>query len=299
MSPTALEACALVDRIRDEERRTVWTREFEESLAGCDTGNIYPGMMFSLAKGRLEGTRLWNIVQRMPKGALLHAHMDAMIDVEWLFEQALATKGMYLYAPEALCSASALQSAPFLFAFSSEPPTQASSIWQSNYVPSTRVPVTQAAESFPDGGQAGFLTWLKDRCTITPSESVAHHHGLNAIWDKFRAAFVILGSIIFYEPIFRASVKRIFEKCLADGIRWVDLRAAFVFEYRRHGSDTPEEGYEEVIRVLGEEIERFQNTKEGKDFWGARMIWTTIRAFGKKQIVESRSSVVESRCHLD
>jgi hypothetical protein len=42
-----------------------------------------------------------------------------------------------------------------------------------------------------------------------------------------------------------------------------------------------------MLEHMEDEIEKFKKTEEGKDFWGARMIWTTIRAFNKKQVVES------------
>ncbi|KAI9820142.1 MAG: hypothetical protein M1832_003849 [Thelocarpon impressellum] len=287
LSSTALEACAIVSHIRDEELRTVWTREYEDNLGRDEPGDVYPGMMFSLAKERMEGTKLWNIVQRMPKGALLHAHMDAMIDVDWLLEQALSTPGMHIYASEPLCSPRAMEKATVLFSYSPSSPRQETSIWDSDYAPSTRVLATQAAETFLAGGRQGFVAWLRNRCTITDKESLAHHDGPNAVWQKFASTFIILGSIVFYEPIFRASVRRIFRECLDDGVRWIDLRAAFVFEYRREGSEAAEEGYEEVIRVLGEEIDLFKASDEGKRFWGARMIWTTLRIFDKRQIIES------------
>jgi adenosine deaminase CECR1 len=35
-------------------------------------------MMFNAAKSHMEGTRLWEIVSKMPKGALLHAQYVAM-----------------------------------------------------------------------------------------------------------------------------------------------------------------------------------------------------------------------------
>ena len=38
---------------------------------------------------------------------------------------------------------------------------------------------------------------------------------------------------------------------------------------------------------MGDEIEKFKASEEGKEFWGARMIWTTIRQFGKKGVIES------------
>ncbi len=289
LSGTAMEAAAIVAEIRRDEQRNLWTTEFEDRLAQeKDVGNIYPGMMFTLAKERIERSKLWKIVRRMPKGALLHAHMDALVEVDWLFDQLLSTPGMHMTSPEALHTETALEGAPISFRYLKSTGSTEHSIWSAQYESSAPVPVTAAADSFPNGGRSGFLEWLRGRCTITRRESLEHHLGPNAIWQKFSSTFAILGSIIFYEPIFRAFVHRMCRQLLDDGIFWADLRAAFVFQYYREGADNPEPDYKEVIRVLGEEIDNFKSSAEGERFWGARMIWTTLRAFNTDDITESR-----------
>lgn len=72
----AREACAIVGQIRFEELQTIWTGDVEEALAKQRGENIYPGMMFALAKDRMEATKLWEIMRKMPKGALLHCHVE-------------------------------------------------------------------------------------------------------------------------------------------------------------------------------------------------------------------------------
>lgn len=42
-------------------------------------------MCFTLAKERMERTELWKIVKKFPKGALLHAHLEAMVDSKLCF----------------------------------------------------------------------------------------------------------------------------------------------------------------------------------------------------------------------
>lgn len=78
---------------------------------------MYPGMMFGLAKERMEETKLWKIVRRMPKGALLHAHMDAMVDFDYLYDVLLKTPGMHIKAAKPLADAAALEAATFGFRF--------------------------------------------------------------------------------------------------------------------------------------------------------------------------------------
>lgn len=79
--------------------------------------NTYPGMMFALAKEKMEKTKLWNIVKRMPKGALLHTHMDALVDLEWIFNALLETPGMHIYCEQSLHNPESQEFAPIRFKY--------------------------------------------------------------------------------------------------------------------------------------------------------------------------------------
>lgn len=299
LTPLALEACAIVSRIRAEERHTVWNDH------AAMNGHVFPGMPFTLVKGRLEETKLWGILTRMPKGALLHAHFDAMIDVDWLIGQAFVTKGMAFWAEGKLVSEqddeSKMQDSnqvPIGFRFMGtdwEEAASAPSIWSSDYIPEICVPVKKAADSYPFDGRAGFKHWLVQRCTITGAESLDLQKGLDAIWQKFGSCFPIVGSILHYEPIFRAAVQRLLGQLLDDGIRWVDLRAAFVFDYYRDGHTTPEADYDAYFHAFGDELAKFKASPRGARFWGARFIWTTLRRHAKRQIVDNMKLCIASK----
>lgn len=222
-SPIAHRAADIVSRIRDEEKRTIWNAQAEEDLATSEGLAPFPGMMFTLAKQRLETTRLWRIVQKMPKGSLLHAHLDAMVDFDYLFGVLLDSPGMHFAADEPLSNETALANAGVHFRFRKAETSQ-KSVWEEGYVPGQFRLLTTAADEFPDGGRTGFLKWLKARCTITLTDSMEQHHGIDAVWRKFASCFVVTNTIIHYEPIFRAFLKRLMSSLLADGIYWIELR---------------------------------------------------------------------------
>ncbi|KAL8813335.1 MAG: hypothetical protein Q9223_000172 [Gallowayella weberi] len=284
LTPLAAAACAIVSRIRSEEHRTIWTNNHLDDMATPGV-NHYPGMMFPLAKRRMERSKTYQIVRRMPKGALLHAHLDAMIDADFLVDRVLATEGMVIQASQPLRTAEARKQASVSFQYSKSSDFTASSIWADNYQPQQLVPAKVAADSFPHGGREGFTAWVVERSTITADESLNHHHGLDAVWEKFRSCFKILGSMLRYEPIFRASLQRLFHQLRADGLRWAEFRMAFVAKYWKEGHDQPEEGQEALFQAFDEELNKFQATEEGRDWWGCRFIWTTLRIYGKKEMV--------------
>ncbi|KAL9596687.1 MAG: hypothetical protein Q9219_005646 [cf. Caloplaca sp. 3 TL-2023] len=284
LTPLATAACAIVSRIRAQEHQTIWTDNHDDGEP-TPAINHYPGMMFSLARKRMEQSKTYRIVRRMPKGALLHAHMDAMIDSDFLVDQVLVTEGMVMQASQPLNSAEARKRASVTFMYSSASGDAASPIWTNDYAPGALVPAATAADSYP-GGREAFKAWIVSRSTITPAESIDHHHGIDAIWKKFGSCFTILGSMLRYEPIFRASLQRLFRQLRDDGLQWADFRMAFVAKYWREGHQHPEEGQEALFQAFSEELEKFQATEEGKGWWGCRFIWTTLRINGKREMVD-------------
>ena len=286
LTPLANEACAIVSRILVEEHQTIWTSDFQDDLARQEGVNLHPGMMFALARDTMEKTKSWQIVKKMPKGALLHAHQDAMIDMDWLIDEVLGTEGMVMVAEEPLCGPKARAQGEVIFRYSKRPLVTAPSIWSEQYQASHPVSMEEAAASFPDGATEGFKTWLKSRCTITSEESIKHHHGLDAVWRKFHSCFPLLNSMEYYEPILRASMQRLLQQLVDDGLRWVDFRLTFAVDFRLEGCEEVSKDSNDLVRVFSEELQKFKATEEGKNFWGYRFIWTSLRSWGKRRIVD-------------
>ena len=280
----AAEACSIVNQIRFEELQTVWSSTEAEKDQNSAQTPVFPGMKFHLARDRIAKTKLWKIVRRMPKGCLHHCHLDAMVDQDWLFREALGTDGMHMSSEQSLHSTENRQSAPFTFRYTKKLSNPNASIWSESYPPNAWVPLAATAESFPEGGTEGFIQWLKGRCSITPDDSIKHHHGVDNVWRKFIYCIMVTASIMYYEPIYRKYLAKFFQELMDDGVHYVDMRAAFHFEYRKQDCEDAEDDYMEPISVLKEEIEKFQSSEKGKSFWGARMIWTAVRSFEKRDI---------------
>ncbi|KAF6832572.1 adenosine deaminase family protein [Colletotrichum plurivorum] len=293
-SPIVRRAAAIVARIREEEKKTTWTAQAEEDLATSQGMAPFPGMMFTLAKPRLETTRLWRIVQKMPKGSLLHAHLDAMVDFDYLFDVLLKTPGMHFAADEPLSNPAALETSPVSFRFRNAE-SSSKSVWEDGYVPGEFRLLTKAADEYPDGGREGFLRWLKSRVTISLTDSVEQHHGIDAVWRKFERCFGVTNTLIHYETIFRAFMRRLMEKLLADGIYWVELRFTWPLNYCRDGQEEPEKDYNHMFQVIEEEVARFKSDPANAAFWGVRTIWTTIRHLPTRDIIESMDNCIATK----
>ncbi|KAJ5544617.1 hypothetical protein N7535_006989 [Penicillium sp. DV-2018c] len=298
LSPIAARAAKIVSQIRAQEQQELWTTGLDEATAHQADEILYPGVMFNLAKGRMEKTKLWKIVEKMPKGSLLHAHMDAMFDIEFLIDQAFSTPGIHMYAPKPLITDKDYEEAPVLFHYSSQPLEASENkpgVWSETYEADSLISIQKAASTFPRGGEKGFREWLMSRCVLLPEHSYHHYHGVDAIWSIFTRSFPIVDSILMYEPIFRACFRRLLGQLAADGIRYVEFRIAFVFQFRREGNDKPDEDYFGWCRVVKEVLAEFKETEEGQNFYDARIIWTTLRRFSNDGIVKSMKECIQTK----
>ncbi|KAL4913789.1 hypothetical protein BDW62DRAFT_191893 [Aspergillus aurantiobrunneus] len=281
LPPVAKRACEIVSQACAWELAQIQQDGYQSD------GIPHPRLMSDRAKVRLECSDLWKIVRHLPKGSLLHGYLPAMIDTDFLIDQAFATPGIHVSAPNPLITQRDYQEAPFVLQYCSRSTgglPNKPTLWADSYEPSTLIGLQSAAASFPDGGEAGFRKWLKSRCTPAPQHSHSTLGGSRAISDLFNLRFPIINSILQYEPILRTCLRRIFSQLAADRIRYVEFRIAFTFQYVLEGSDEPERDYTGWFRIFQEEVERFRGSEKGKEFHGARVIWATMRGLSNRDI---------------
>lgn len=275
----AARACDIVARIRDQEFRQMLGKHRD----GSDDSS-----------SPAETSRLWKVVQKLPKGSLLHVYLHAAVDIDFIVNEALTTPGLHICASQPLAQGEDCKSVPFHFRYSTRRASESEArpnIWTGTYHPGALVPVSEAASSFPDGGEPGFRLWLQQRCTNTQRES-GQSTGTNETTTFSEVSLPILNSLLSYEPILRSCLRRIFRQLAANNIRYAELRNVFSAPFTLEGANTPEDGYTAWCRVFQEEVEQFKRTDEGRSFHGARVIWATLRSLPTKQFVQSMQECV-------
>ncbi|KAI9889762.1 MAG: hypothetical protein M1814_004964 [Vezdaea aestivalis] len=288
LSPTGEEAHNIIRRLRRHEASKFWSRP-----------PLYPGMPFALARPLIEEkSRLYKVIRRLPKGALLHVHLNAMMRTDILIEGALEEPGMCMWADGGLTE-DTMHDVSIGFCYApgkarvNSP--KAADIWEKGYRKGMKVPVREAAEKFPYGGKEGFVAWLRSRCAFTATESISQSRGVDCAWSKFETIFGVVEGLFQYEPIFRRCLRQMFKDLVDDGVKWVEFRMCFVGPYRRHGSKKDEVGHEEMVAALWEEINIFTHTEEGKGFWGVRLIWTTLRSMISSDVLDDMLECIQAK----
>jgi adenosine deaminase CECR1 len=97
-------------------------------------------------------------------------------------------------------------------------------VWEDSYQKDSFLLLSQVADQYPDGGRQGYLKWLKNRCTLHLEDSTEQHHGIDAIWRKFIKCFIVVATIIHYEPMWRLFLRRLMSLLMEDGVTWAELR---------------------------------------------------------------------------
>lgn len=294
LSPTAQRADNIVRQIRQYETDYYWR------VAGTPDDEYkerFAGEVFPLARPYIANTTLWKIVKRMPKGALLHAHLSAMLPYEKLVEIIIHTEGMMIASSQPVDTDDAKMNATITFSHSNatSPEPQSPDIDSPDYIPGTKIPVTTAAANF-QGGEAGFLEFIKMKTTVPPEESIRHELGVDEIWRRFQACFGPTGSMLEYEPVVRKFYQTLFSDLANDGINWVEIRSGGSSGKLVHdGQEDVDPNLDVWWTVLVEEIDKFKATEEGKNFWGVRIIWSDSRGKNRASITKSMKIALQRK----
>ena len=113
---------------------------------------------------------------QMPKGALLHAHLDATVNPEILLKLALQYPALHVRIHEPLNTSNLSINLPEMRALPQDQFSQLSSLTNASYLLGSWVPLQKARDSFDLGGQEGFDKWVIGAMTINPAEAYGTHN---------------------------------------------------------------------------------------------------------------------------
>ncbi|KAK7033986.1 hypothetical protein VNI00_012415 [Paramarasmius palmivorus] len=276
--PAEQEADQVIRRIRAIEANSIWTADYPS------IPHPFPGMEFLTGRTIIVQTKLFNILSKLPKGALLHAHLDGTVNVSVLLELALKHSAIHVCATEPISDKNFTSALPQFKAFAASELSDVGNVvglTDATYRPSSWIPIQRARELFHAdlGGPEGFDRWVTRSLTIDPSEAYGTHNTSTKIWSKFQTTFMVASPLVRYEPILIEYIRQFIVSSIEDGISYVEPRVNFMYKsiISADGQEIPHRQlvviFDRVVREIKEELKR--DGKEG--FIGARIIYTTVR----------------------
>ncbi|KAG5654130.1 hypothetical protein H0H81_007182 [Sphagnurus paluster] len=224
---TETHADQLVRKIRAEEASTIWQQPH------ASIPHPFPGMEFLTGKEIIVKTKIFELLRKMPKGALLHCHLDATVNASVLLKLSLQQPALHVRVSERLASSNI---GTLLPEFRALPPHECSNkrgITDGSYEPNEWVSLGIARKHFDQslGGPEGFDRWVIGAMMINPVEAYQTHNTVKKIWEKFSSIFLVSTGLIRFAPIFPEYIREFFNSSIQDGISYIEARINFLYEY--------------------------------------------------------------------
>ena len=159
-----------------------------------------PANSFFKVKKHMEETPLFHLLQRMPKGGLLHIHDLALPSAHYIVDEAIQQPDCYVY-----------------WGVNKDHYVKGQlHFFSPDKVPQGYVSVGKKAQEDPQFRDElyGLLTFSQELYTDTVN-----------IWQHFEPQFQRRLGFFNYQPIFKKHVVAAFDSLLADGIQHVELRS--------------------------------------------------------------------------
>ncbi|XP_064541325.1 adenosine deaminase 2 [Drosophila montana] len=250
----------------------------EAKLAEIEQGEITPHLfkpsqhIFDVLEA-INNTKLFQLLQHMPKGAVLHAHDTALCSTKAILELTYYDN-LWICQQAGDLSASALR-------FAKEKPT---ALTEDN------CDWSLLSEVRTKYGADRVDTYLGERLTLYPTTDF---QDINAAWSRFMEIFGLLDGLLMYAPVWGDYYYKALQEFLADGVQYLEFRSTLPTLYDLEGTVfTPLD----TVRIYVETLEKFKNQPENKDFIGSRMIYAPLRntdAEGVARYIETLKQVKE------
>ncbi|KAG8217611.1 Metallo-dependent hydrolase [Butyriboletus roseoflavus] len=265
------QADQITRRVRVDDAASVWSVQQDE------VPHPFPGMEFLTGKSIIQKTKLFQIISKMPKGALLHAHLDLTVGARTLLDIALRYPTIHISSPEPITSANITFTRPNLRPTPTNLIASITSLTDLAYHPDSWIPLVTARERFDStlGGPDGFDRWLISKMSINPSDAYTTHNNNIRIWDVFRSATELTRSLVYHFPIWGEYIRQFLQETFEDGVSYVEARINFSPKFMIGADGEENVPHVDWLRTFNLVVNQFK--KEHPDFFGAKIIYTVIR----------------------
>ncbi|XP_076471279.1 adenosine deaminase AGSA-like [Babylonia areolata] len=220
-------------------------------LNGSSFASVYSFLNVT-ARAAMESTTAFSIIQRMPKGGILHTHDESITSIEWLVKNVT-------YRPH--CYMCVDSSYNIRFHFFLSPPRNPGCEWR------------LVSEFRGDAGNATmFDQSLHNNLTMVTADPARAYPTINAVWAKFSEYFAKVEGLILHAPVFADYLWEGLRQMREDHVQYVEIRALLLPMYELDGR-TRNSSW--VLSLYRQVVSRF--VQQYPDFIGARVIKCSLR----------------------
>ena len=239
----------------------------KEMLAAYEEANFFPpARNFYKSKEHIESTQLFKILQKMPKGGVLHLHSGAAGEAEWMVNKVIEDPYGHVYWAEGN-----QQNVKGQIRFFKEGEAPAG-FYKANDLNNT---VSNFQKTL-----AAMLTFDQE----IGQDSVD-------IWEEFEKRFQRLYGFVGYQPLYKDFFKASLQTLMDDGIQHVEFRGILGSLYH---PDYPDGHFtaDSSIQYMQEVVTEIQ---EREPDFSLKLIFTSLRFKPKKAIEQDLIEAFQMR----
>uniref|UniRef100_A0A336K6N7 Adenosine deaminase n=1 Tax=Culicoides sonorensis TaxID=179676 RepID=A0A336K6N7_CULSO len=204
---------------------------------------------------RISKSQLFQIISKMPKAGILHAHDTAMLSTEKIIEFTYRGNLWYLGDLDDTFN-------PPRFLFSLSKPENVNNMeWSS--IADARLAI----------GNDSIDNKLANLFNLYSPDPTIEHKDINFVWNRFKSMFRILEGIVCYDQVWKAYFYQALQEILDDGVQYLEFRGMLPNVYSINGTVySPVQ----VVQLYVEVLEKFK--REHPTFINAKLIFSPARA---------------------
>ncbi|PWN34102.1 Metallo-dependent hydrolase, partial [Meira miltonrushii] len=313
------------ERKADDYVKQLRKEEIEKVYNNPNDLGMMKGSSWALSKSRgVQNGSLYKLISKMPKGAVLHCHMDGTIDVEWLIKRTYEQEDLFIISDVPLTEHSTLYTANVRIrqlpkqAGTTEDEgnaranKEADNIFSAGYQPNTWVRLSNARQAFPfpnvySTPVPGYESHLKDFAQSSDPSKPANWVAFDAyLFSKMTFAPVptdILPSIYnsrqawdYFIKTFSflnalqtketrtEMYKRSFRHSIQDKISYVEARVNFFDETLLDGEGKSTVTHADMLNEFKSALEAVQADLPQGRSFDAKVIYSTLRFIDAEQL---------------
>ncbi|KXJ73474.1 adenosine deaminase 2 [Aedes albopictus] len=213
-----------------------------------------PSRHFFTVLDQIKNSPLFQLIQKMPKGGILHAHDTAIGSMETVIK---ATYQKFLWQNGEFGRPN-----PPHFKFSkTQPETLEGVEWRS------------VADVRKELGNEGFDQNLRELLSLFVPDPEVVYPCINHAWGRFFSMFISLEPIVTFRPVWEEYFTNTLKELHADNVTYLEFRGVLPPVYDLEGKVySPEE----IVQIYYDLSEKFK--QQHPDFVGVKFIYAPIRA---------------------
>ncbi|CAH2238459.1 jg13096 [Pararge aegeria aegeria] len=211
-------------------------------------------------KEQVKKSELFKIIQKMPKGAVLHAHDTGILSPDYVVSLTYLDNLFVCFEENNI-----------QFLFSLETPTSpCNTAWQ-----------LMRDARYSSGNVEKFDANLKKHFSIVIDNPHEVYTNVNAVWSEFQQYFIATTGLFTYKPVWE---KYFYDSLLAfreDNVMYVEMRSVLPDLYDLYGNEYDILDTAASYKKVSEEF-----VKDYPDFFGAKLIYAPLRAVDIETVKE-------------